>query len=162
MSFTTTHAIMLGVAAIGGFAVYKMAKASNAPEPTPEGAPTQLTPSNLAMLGDPLHLTQRRFYRGRLRLPAIGVPPFVASASASDLQQALTALGFSGVRVYSSIQELPQGWPQSTMTNIAAGTRFFEGTWPLPTADMPRPAQIEAMWVSIPPKAPVVSGMPVG
>jgi hypothetical protein len=157
MNFTAPHAVMLGVVALGGFAVWKMLQAKG-DEPSPEDAPKQITPSNLAMLGDPLHLTQNRWYRGRLRLPATGLPPFSASSSEDDLVKALTALGFANVRVWKGIQSLPSGWPQSTMSNIAAGTRFFEARWPLSTVDVPRPGHIEAMWVSMPPKV-TVSGI---
>jgi hypothetical protein len=152
MSFNVTHAVMLGVAALGGFAVYKLSQTTGESEPdveTRDAAPQALTDPKLAMLGDPLHLTVNRYYRGRLLLPMVGAAPFTQGASLASLQQALTALGFKGVKVYDRV---PAGWPASMTARITDGTRFFEGTWPLPTTDVPRPAHIEAMWIAVPPR----------
>lgn len=137
-------ALMVGVGLLGAFAAFKMlsAKGENAPLP-PGDRPTG---TGLIMLGDPLLLKQGQVYRARLSLAAT-TPPFSTAATADAIAQGLSAIGFSNVTIFMTLQSLPTDWPASTMVNPQPATRWFQGTWNGPTLSLPRPATIESIWV---------------
>lgn len=149
------------VAGIGLYAGYRMVKNRN-DDVLPEGAE-----SELALLGDPLKLSTNRYYRARLRVRELGMPPFLSTANRETLQGALEALGFSGVKVYMTVDELPSDWPASTKKNAGPMTRFFDAQWKRANVSLPRPPDVESIWIARPPATPdyaaTVSGaMPPG
>jgi len=134
------------LAALGlGFLLTKDAKgqAPPSPSPTPEGP-------SLPLLGDPLAFKKGAHYRGRLTLKPGDLPPFNAEASTLDIARGLKALGFQDIGVYEKAEELPTNWPKHTADAPLPGTRWFEGTWGLESASVPRPWQIEAVWTADP------------
>ncbi len=123
--------------------------------PGTPGVPTVLPPSLAAALvfvqdATTVHLTQGQSYRARVNLPAIGLPPFNSSATATDIGKGLSALGFVGVHVFMSTSDLPADWPASTTQGIQPGTRWFQGQWSGLTADVPKHPVVEQVWVSGP------------
>jgi hypothetical protein len=130
--------MVAAVAGIGAFAVYRLVT-------------NKAGDGGLAMLGSPLNMSQNRYYRGRIRMRESGAEPFLPGADAATLAAALSALGFSDVRIYMNDAQLPGGWPSSTRSNADPLTRWFEGQWRGASVSLPRPADIEAMWISKPP-----------
>lgn len=136
--------VMAGVVGFGLYAVYRMGGAKALPmgeEPGTEG---------LVLLGDPLTMKKFQHYRGRLELPNPSlqpVPPFNSQGSDEDVGRALMTLGFDDLRVFSSLKELPRGWPEGTTQKISAGTRWFQGRWSQEAITLPRPGQLTHIWV---------------
>lgn len=153
--------MVAGVALIGLYAGYRLYK-TKSEDVKPEGSGT----GELVLLGDPLKLTQNRYYRARLRVRETGAEPFLATSPKDALVNAMKVLGFHDVKVWMKDSELPSGWPASTKANPGPLTRWFEGQWRGPTTTLPRPADIESMWIAKPPPgatyvaSPTVSGSP--
>lgn len=144
--------MMIGVAGLGAYAAYRMlgAKKDAAQEET------IIDSSGLVLLKDPLSMKQKQYYRARLELPASRLqplPPFNEEGTDDDLTQAMSALGFSDVQVFSSKEHLPSGWPVGTTGGPTRGTRWFQGRWSQEAMQVPRPSQVKIMWIS---KAPGV------
>jgi hypothetical protein len=74
--------------------------------------------------------------------------PFSAGASTTAIATALQVLGFADVQVYGSVAALPSGWPSSTTVNPLPGTRWFYAKWSGLSGTLPRPPQLELLWVS--------------
>lgn len=153
------QALMLGVGALGLFAVYKMVTGkaqAEGPAPTqgllpgvPALVPNQQDANGLLLLGDPLQLQQGQFYRARML--ALGTaPPFSTVADEITIGQGLVTLGFADVRVFMTIKDLPGDWPASQIVapTAAATARWFQGVWQGPNVVLPRPLSIQAMWPS--------------
>jgi hypothetical protein len=141
--------MVAAVAGIGAYAAYRLISNKRG------GGP-------LVMLGDPLELTQNRYYRGRLRMKESGAPPFVISTDGATLANALKLLGFSEVKVFMNEEALPSGWPSSTKNNVGPTTRWFEGQWRGPSASLPRPSDLELLWVHKPPPGATYTTAGVG
>ncbi len=161
------QAMMIGVGLLGVFAAYKMVAGKN-DEETPRSAPGLLpglpgvpdrpNGTGLVLLGDPLRLKQRQYYRARLLLVGRTAFPFTNSVTEEVLGKSLAAMGFADVRVFMEPKDLPNDWPASTTTGAVQGTRWFQGMWEGPSMDLPRPQTIDAMW-PIPAPASAVSGI---
>lgn len=153
--------MVAGVALIGLYAGYRLYK-NKAEDVKPEGSGE----GELALLGDPLKLSQNRYYRGRLRVRETGAEPFLVGTPKEALVNVFKALGFYDVKIWMQESELPSGWPSSTKANPGPLTRWFEGQWRGPTTTLPRPTDIETMWIAKPPPgatyvaSPTVSGAP--
>ena len=150
-----TKLMMACVVGIGGFALYRMSKASaSSPQTTAPPVPlapgqTRPTGEGLPYLSDPLSLKQGQWYRGRLQLPAEAVGPFSRASNAPELQAALAALGFAtNASLFMSESELPADWPQTALAGANDRSRWFYAMWNLPSVKLPRPAAIELMWAS--------------
>lgn len=160
-------ALMLGVGALGLFAVYRMVTAKaqeEAPSPTPgllpglpPLVPNQQNGTGLLMLGDPLQLQKGQFYRARMLVVGTS-PPFSNLADEVAIGQGLVVMGFADVRVFMGLQDLPGDWPASTTTAPVPGTRWFQGIWQGPSVVLPRPLTIQAMWPSPNPTPVSTSG----
>jgi hypothetical protein len=137
--------VMLGVAGIGAFAVYKLAgTSSSSPQTTAPGV--ALLPQNA-----PLSLQQGVHYQGRLILEAVDVPPL--SSTKEQLTQFLQLLGFRDVAVYMTKDNLPFNW--SEMKTGGPSNRWFEGTSNA-TVTVPRPKQLDRLSGN---GSPLISGM---
>ena len=151
MKLTVPTLMVAAVAGIGAYAAYRLIK-------------NKAGDGGLAMLGNPLEMTQNRYYRGRIRMQESGAEPFVPGTDAATLANTLRALGFSDVKVYMNDAQLPSGWPSSTRANASPLTRWFEGQWRGASMSLPRPADIEAIWITKPPAGATytaaVSGLP--
>lgn len=161
---TGTVLMGLGVVGLGVLGTVILSKKTGevpAPQnPKPGTVPTPPVPlsdgAGLVFVDGPnsVHLRQSQYYRGRLLLGSSGLlnlPPFNAGASEETIGKGLVALGFVDVRVYMNVSDLPGNWPKETALNTAAGTRWFQGQWTGSTADVPRPPQLERMWVTASP-----------
>ena len=163
----------LGVVGLGVLGVVVLSKPTVPPGPKttptpppsipglgslPGIAPTPPVPPSgtLVFVDTPttVHLRQSQYYRGRLSLGGFAglLPPFNASATEEQIGKGLSALGFADVRVYMNVSELPSGWPPETAMNADAGTRWFQGQWTGITADVPKPPQVEKVWVTASPQ----------
>lgn len=105
-----------------------------------------------AINGSVLHLQAQRYYAGRLQA-GNGMPaPFSATADEETIGKGLAALGFSDIKIYMNAQALPESGLKPALVQGAGETsRFFTGMWGGLTADVPRPAQVEALYVKAPP-----------
>lgn len=159
--------MMIGVGLLGAFALYKMVTSKNveeAPAPVPgllpgvPGTPDKANGTGLIMLGDPLRLKQKQYYRARMLLIGRTAFPFTNNVTEEVLGKSLAAMGFADVRVFMELKDLPSDWPASTTVGAIAGTRWFQGMWEGPSMDLPRPATIEAIWAT-PAPANAISGL---
>lgn len=150
--------LMLGVGALGLYAVYRLTQTSAASQ-LPDGQPKQPRPTPVPILegplpdapgvippapasldlvqGSPLHLQPGRWYHGRLET---GPGPFSPSATREQLRSALVAMGFDGnpfrpeqqPHVFMTPQEAAQDIFQAfALANPGRGTRWFRARWPL-------------------------------
>ncbi len=176
---TATILLGLGIVGLGTLGVVTLSKKAVAKpgtqpgtQPTPQGpgaiptplpppapAPTPGVPSGgggLVFADDAttIHLRQDQYYRGRALLGdtgLAGLPPFNASASEETIGKGLVALGFVDVRVYMNVAALPSDWPREMAMNALPGTRWFQGQWSGITANVPKPPQVEKVWVTASP-----------
>lgn len=135
MKFDTPMALMLGVAGLGAFAVYKLTqtKASSPQTTSAVDVASQQLPA--------LKLVQNTHYQGRLTLQQLDVPPLASTRD--QLAEFLQLLGLKNVAVYMSPGELPATW-----TELRTGddsSRWFEGDWTGPDITLPRPRQIDRL-----------------
>lgn len=143
--------MMVGVAALGAYAVVRALSAPKSYALGDESAESPGDTSSLVLLKDPLSLKQGQYYRGRLELPTTRlqpIPPFNDEGSEEELTKALIMLGFDDVRVFTRKEELPTGWPVGTTGAIAKGTRWFQAKWSQASMQLPRPSQIKTMWLT--------------
>ncbi len=158
--------MMVGVGLLGLFAVYKMVTGKKVEETPPPalipglGTADRPNGTGLVMMGDPLALKQKQYYRARMLLLGRTAFPFTNSATEEVIGKALGTMGFEDVRVFMELKDLPSDWPVSTTTAPLEGVRWFQGRWAGPSVSLPRPLTIEAMWPTPAPSdaAPVVSG----
>jgi hypothetical protein len=156
---TVPNIMVAAVAAIGLYAGYRLVK-NKVQDVKPAGSGE----GELVLLGDPLKMTLNRYYGSRIN--AGGPTSFIDNANSAEIKKALEALGFYDVKVFMNESELPSGWPSSTRKNVTAGTRWFIGQWRAPSMTVPRPADMEAIWITKPPPnatytaSPAVSGLP--
>lgn len=145
MNLRVPNLMMAAVAGLGLFAAYRLIK-NKTQDVSPEGSD-----GSLALLGDPLKLSTNRYYRARLRVHDGGVPPFLSTSTREGLQAALQALGFANVTVYMTASELPSNWPSSTVQNAGPMDRWFQAQWTQPSVSLPRPPDIQSIWIASPP-----------
>ncbi len=97
------------------------------------------------IVGPNIPLLKGAVYRARVRLS--GAESVFGTANA--LRSKFEDLGFSGVVVFGSANELPPNWPQDQRTietsSLESGY-FAEGTWAKPNDSLPRPSEIVAIW----------------
>jgi len=101
-----------------------------------------------------VHLRQDQYYRGRLNMGAGSLSPllpFAPNATEEDIGKGLAAIGLQDIRVYMNVSNLPSDWPRETAQNTEAGTRWFQGQWGGATTTLPKPPQVEAVWVTASP-----------
>lgn len=159
--------MMIGVSLLGLFAAYKLVTAKKEEEkPAPTlipglGTPDRPNGTGLILMGDPLTLKQKQYYRARMLLLGRTAFPFTNSATEEVIGKALGSMGFEDVRVFMTLQDLPSDWPASTTNAPLSGVRWFQGRWAGPSISLPRPLTIEAMWATDPPPnaAPLVAGL---
>lgn len=160
-NLTIPNVMVAAVAAIGVYAGYRLIK-NKMNDVKPEGSGE----GELVLLGSPMKMTQNRYYASRMRVRESGAEPFLSTSSRDAIATALRALGFYDVKVYMTESELPSGWPSSTKKDPTPSTRWFTGQWRGPNTNLPRPQDIEAIWISKPPPgatyvaSPTVSGLP--
>lgn len=142
--------VMLGVAGLGAFAVYKLAGTSSS---SPQTTAPPVTPGSTLLIPgqSSLALQQGVHYQGRLALQAVDIPPL--SSTKEQLTQFLQLLGFRDVAVYMTSEELPFNW--SELRTGASNNRWFEGTSNA-TVTVPRPKQLDRLSGN---GAPLISGM---
>lgn len=145
-NLTVPNIMVALVAGIGIYAGYRLVK-NKMEDVKPAGSGE----GELVLLGNPLKLSANRYYRGRLRVRETGAEPFLAASGRETLAGALKILGFSNVKVWMEEDELPSGWPSSTKKDPTPLTRWFEGQWRNPSTTLPRPEDIEAIWIAKPP-----------
>lgn len=164
--------LILGVAGLGLYALYRMGKARDTSQELENGGRTEprpipdiptgalperpgiaSLPSNVESLNSsPITLTNSRAYFGRIETVSpngefsVSFPP---NASKADLINTISAFGFDGVRVYMTPQEAAQAIrvPEA-LANAGRGTRFFYGRWTGPTASIARPPEWALLWVT--------------
>lgn len=140
--------VMLGVGALGVYAVYRMLKTDGKALPTdsassPGSLPTSLDARQVLSNPTALLLKAQTQYRMRLELQG-GLPPFAETSSDSEVASALTQLGFRDVQVFRSA---PSWWPQGAETaGPGAGTRFIVAQWGPTTVSVPRPKAVALIW----------------
>lgn len=123
-----------------------------APSPAPGPAPAQREPARLppgllsmdALRGQNVHLRQGSWYRGRLDASS-PLPPFTPASSREEISLGLQGLGFKNVEVYNLA---PATWPPEVSVGAASTTRWFYGQWSMMTGDLPRPPNLELLWVA--------------
>lgn len=109
--------------------------------PAGQQMPPQI-PSGL-ILPNPALLIQGQRYKARLQLAGLE-----GLASRDMVKASFERIGFSNVVVYSSLSELPPGWPQGALANVDNGSRWAEGTWNSATQMLTRPSQIQNAWTA--------------
>lgn len=145
--------VMLGVAGIGAFAVYKLAgTSSSSPQTTAPGAQPIAPGSTILIPNQGLQLQPGTHYQGRLVLQPVDVPPL--SSTRDQLAQFVQLLGFRDVAVYMTTDELPFNWPDQKTGDET--NRWFEGTWNNGGISLPRPKQIDRLSAN---GSPLISGM---
>jgi len=173
---TTSVLLGLGVVGLGVLGVVTLTKKKEAAAPTPPPQPPGIVPpgvlppgilptpappapagpSGLVFATDAtgIHLRQDQYYRGRLNMGSgglAGLLPFAPAATEEDIGRGLAGIGLRDVRVYMNVSNLPSDWPRETAQNTEAGTRWFQGQWGGATTTLPKPAQVEAVWVTASP-----------
>lgn len=146
MNLTVPNVMMAGVVGLGLFAVYRLVK-TRTEDIESEGSEGE----ELVVLGDPLKLTANRYYRARLRVRDVGSPPFMSTSSRETIAGGMKALGFTDVQVFMGSSELPSNWPVSTTKGTGPNTRWVQGRWGQPSLSLPRPPDIEQIWITKPP-----------
>jgi len=168
---TTSVLLGLGVVGLGVLGVVTLTKKKESAAPTPPPQPPGIVPPGILPTPTPpapagpsglvfatdatnVHLRQDQYYRGRLNMGAgslAGLLPFAPAATEEDIGRGLASIGLKDVRVYMNVSNLPSDWPRETAQNTEAGTRWFQGQWGGATATLPKPAQVEAVWVTASP-----------
>lgn len=140
---------LLALFGIGTVTYFATRKAEGAPDGLPGPTPGPAPGSKLVYVTDPtsVKLKKDQWYRGRLflKLPLL---PFSATADEETIGKGLVALGFKDVRVFMGIASLPSDWPKETMPLAGPNTRWFSGQWGGLTGPMPKPPQVESMWIT--------------
>jgi len=142
--------VMLGVGAMGLYAVYRMLKTDGKAPPTdsssapvPSSLPTSLDARQVLTNPTALLLKAQTQYRMRLELQG-GLPPFAESSSDAEVAAALTQLGFRDVQVFRTA---PSWWPSGAETsNPGPGSRFIVAQWGPSTVSVPRPKAVALIW----------------
>lgn len=139
--------IMLGVGALGAYAVYRMLKTdAKAPQTSTDSstlpAGPRLDPRQVLSNPNTLLLKSQTQYRMRLELEE-GLPPLSASSSDAEVSGALKQLGFADAQVFRT----PPSWFQVDATqNPGVGTRFVVAQWGPTTMSVERPKAIALIW----------------
>lgn len=141
--------IMIGVGAMGLYAVYRMLKTDGKSAPTDSApgslpvAATSLDPRQVLSNSTSLLLKAQTQYRMRLELEG-GLPPFSESSSDAEIATALSQLGFRDAQVFRTA---PAWWGQGGETgNVGPGTRFVIAQWGPATMSLPRPKAMALVW----------------
>ena len=140
--------LFLGLGVLGGVSALLFLGKGKAVVPSDGGPAPPLPGSQVSYVttATMVKLQNGTNYQGRIALQDL--LPFVASASAETIAQGLFALGFQHIQVFMSVSELPANWPRETVTNADANTRWFAAQWNGPSGLLPRPAQLEKVWVA--------------
>lgn len=140
MKLDAPMVMMVGVAGLGAFALYKMfGSRGNAPQTT---SPEAAAIAN-ALPGEKVTLQQNAKFQGRLKLTSTSIPSI--SATSEQLRTFLQVLGFSNVAVFMSPQELPFNW--TAARDGSEKNRWFGATWNGMTVSVPRPEQLDQLAV---------------
>lgn len=151
MGISSEKFIVLAFAALGGYAVYRMTRATNAPQPQPPGdenvpilAPQLVgvdVPPNLdlAAAGGTLRLSQNRYYRAR----------FETTEDPSSIAARVGVLGLSGNVYTDAAAARAAGFPEWAVQNPTPDTRWFAGS-SASTSVQPRPPGLALMWTARP------------
>lgn len=178
--------LMIGVGALGVYAVYRLVQPvkpeevrpepeprpypqDRGPAPTPvivpggalppSAGPLPPPPPGLSVIQtDPMLLTPAAWYHGRLEL--------APTATATDVANILSRLGLTDLRVFSTPQEAATDIFQPfALANPGQGTRWFRARLPFTTdsrpVNVPRPRELVLIWHAAPPQVrpnPVISG----
>lgn len=170
--------IMLGVGALGLYAVYRIVTNPPSSALPPAGvAPHPQVPQVINLLGlpelpgpippptgqdvktgDVFDVENNRWYRGRIEtLPAGGA--FASALTREQIQAKLASLGFDHVLVDMDPNEAMVDIPVPfALANPGKGTRWFWARWSQPTTKLSRPQGMVLFWTSSPQK-PVVSSI---
>lgn len=190
----TDQWLILGVAGLGAYAVYRLVTTkSNQLPPGPDGTLRPVLPDYpildpslperpgaitlpadaVASFGPAYALDNQRWYGGRIESTIATQGPFSPAASRSQIQQALTDLGFAGsavrpdapeaaglpltVQVYMTPAEAQGHVPDYAIANAGRGTRWFYARWAQPNATITM-TPVAALWSSVPPQPMTVAG----
>ena len=148
------QAIMLGVGALGVYAVYRLLKTDGKSASTDPGPSLQLAPGSASAASDldprqvlsnpnTLLLKAQTQYRMRLELGE-GLPPFDTQSSDGQIASALKQLGFVEAQVFRG--DPPSRFQPSTVQNPGPGTRFVISQWGNTTMSVPRPKAMALIW----------------
>lgn len=148
---STEQILMLLVAGIGGYAVYRMTKAS--PSSPDDKVDTPFSNPDLAGLdvpatldvvtdGDHLRISANRFYRAR----------FETTESPDQVARRLASLGvgLSGTFYVAPQEALAAGFPAWSLTPFTPNTLWFAGV-STGAGKPPRPPGLTIMWTALPP-----------
>lgn len=152
-------ALILGVGALGLYAVYRMFRTtSDVPAGTINAAPGSdtslpeqpMTPplaAGLVDVGNPMDLRQGGWLKVRLETAGQN-PPFSVDAPRDAMVLALTALGFgTDSRVFMTADEArAAGFPEWVLSGAGIGTRWAWIRWGRPTQPLPRPPAFALAW----------------
>lgn len=131
----TVNAIMLGVVALGTYAVYRMlGSQSNAFDstslPDKAGPPGVPPPNSTVQTGPTLHVGLNRWYAGRFEEP---IPAFLDQ-------------GAWTVSEFGTPEEAAPHMPPWAMANPGKDTRWFVATWTASKAVLTRPPGLVLFW----------------
>jgi hypothetical protein len=167
MAWSAEKLVMLGVGALGAYAVYRLVTApkDQAPlgaaspqfpakkasadvstlpvAPGPVGTPPVTLPLASSTTG--LHMTTGLMYRGRFEA--------TPGARPEEVLAQIRSLGFDSIILWASAAEAAPNVPGFALENPGRGTRWFHAIWRGPTADVPRPREVVALWIAT--QAPV-------
>jgi hypothetical protein len=131
--------LMLGVGALGAYAVFRMMKAEGkaAPlqEPLHQDASVRQAPDST------LRLKSGSMYGLRLELGDL--PPFDVGAGVDQIAHALSQLGFAVVNVSKTP---PPSAPPEAAQGVSEATRFVTVRWTTNSVSVSRPRTISLLW----------------
>lgn len=139
--------IMLLVAGLGGYAVYRMVRAKPAPaEPDSmpimdQGLTGVAIPPTLDVVtdGPQVRIANGRFYRAR----------FESSAGVPNVVDAMLALGIHGSAYLDPASAAAAGFPAWSIASPTRNTVWFAGSSER-AGVFPRPAGLALMWTALP------------
>ena len=164
--------LMLGVGAIGLYAVYRLTRPSAAPIKSngdvlgPGNIPSRVPSLNVNIV-DPngrAVMSAGRNYRGRIELapsgsfvgPQLPRPPQplefaeVGSATRATIASDLQRLGFQNVQVYVNAREAASAIPLPTaLEGAGSGSRWFTGTWVGANGSQSMGPRIVLLWPTV-------------
>jgi len=147
MALRAEQWLMLGVGAVGAYAVYRLVTApkDQAPKDVPilkDAGPIVQPPQALA--GPILPMKQGVWYKGRVES--------VPTATREDLLRMLQDLGFEHVTTYMTLavagDEIALA---AAIADPTSGTHWFQGHWTKPTGGLSRPAGLVMIWPTVVP-----------
>jgi hypothetical protein len=103
---------------------------------------THLGSAAALLNGESVVLSRGATYRARLKLNF-----FQCFASRSKIVKKLRERGFTAVRLFMSMRELPSDWPTPFRHKAGHCERYAEATWTRDTRQQKRPSAIEKLWL---------------